>query len=40
MDKSNEAALRALLAAAAPWSRRRPVAIACYAVGWEWEWEA
>jgi ankyrin repeat protein len=31
------AALRVLLASAAPWSRRRPVAIACYAVGWEWE---
>jgi ankyrin repeat protein len=39
-DKSNAAALRALFAAAAPWSRRRPVAIACYAVGWEWEQEA
>jgi ankyrin repeat protein len=34
-DKSNEAALRALLGAAAPWSRRRPVAVGCYAVGWE-----
>jgi hypothetical protein len=37
-SKSNEAPLRSLLAAAAPWSRRRPVAIACY--GGEWEWEA
>jgi ankyrin repeat protein len=36
-DKSNEAALRALFASAAPWSRRRPVAIGCYAVEWEWE---
>jgi uncharacterized protein len=34
-DKSNEAALRALLTFAAPWSRRRPVAVACYAVEWE-----
>jgi hypothetical protein len=36
-DKTTEPALRALLAAAAPWSRRRPVAIACYGVEWEWE---
>jgi hypothetical protein len=36
-DKSNERALRALFASAAPWCRRRPVAIACYAVEWEWE---
>jgi hypothetical protein len=35
--KSNEPALRALFACAAPWSRRRPVAIACYGVEWEWE---
>jgi hypothetical protein len=34
---SNAAALRALFASAAPWSRRRPVAIACYADAWEWE---
>jgi uncharacterized protein len=38
-DKSNEATLRTLLTSAAPWSRRCPVAVACYAVGWEWEWE-
>jgi ankyrin repeat protein len=36
-DKSKLPALRALLASAAPWSRRRPVAIACYGVEWEWE---
>jgi uncharacterized protein len=36
-NKHNKAALRALLAAAAPWSRRRPLAIACYADAWEWE---
>jgi ankyrin repeat protein len=30
-------ALRALFASAAPWSRRRPVALACYGVEWEWE---
>jgi hypothetical protein len=40
VDRSNESALRALLAAAAPWSRRRPVAISCYADVWEWEEEA
>jgi hypothetical protein len=34
---SNAAALRALLASAAPWSRRRPVAISCYGVEWDWE---
>jgi hypothetical protein len=39
-DKSNEPALCALLAAATPWSRRRPVAIACYGDVWGWEWEA
>jgi hypothetical protein len=38
-DKSNPAALRALLTAAAPWSRRRPVALACYADVWEEEWD-
>jgi ankyrin repeat protein len=36
-DKVNDAALSALLASAASWSRRRPLAVACYAVGWEWE---
>jgi ankyrin repeat protein len=36
-DKSNEAALTALLTSAAPWSRRRPVALACYGDAWEWE---
>jgi uncharacterized protein len=36
-SKSNEAALREVLTAAAPWSRRRPVAVACYADVWEWE---
>jgi hypothetical protein len=35
--QSTEAALRALFASAAPWSRRRPVAVACYGVGWEVE---
>jgi uncharacterized protein len=34
---TSAAALTALLAAAAPWSRRRPVAVSCYAVDWEWE---
>jgi hypothetical protein len=29
--------LRALLTAAAPWSRRRAVAVACYGAEWEWE---
>jgi hypothetical protein len=37
IDKSKMPALQALLAAAAPWSRRRPVALACYGVEWEWE---
>jgi ankyrin repeat protein len=37
MDKFDEAALRTLLTSAASWSRRRPVAIACYADVWEWE---
>jgi hypothetical protein len=37
VDKSDEAALAALLASAEPWSRRRPVAIACYGVECEWE---
>jgi ankyrin repeat protein len=36
-EKSNKPALTALLASAAPWSRRRPVALACYADVWEWE---
>jgi ankyrin repeat protein len=36
-DKSNEPALRALFASSAPWSRRRPVAIACYGAEWERE---
>jgi ankyrin repeat protein len=36
-DEAGKAALRSLFASAAPWSRRRPVALACYAVGWEWE---
>jgi ankyrin repeat protein len=36
-DKSAVPAFRALFASAAPWSRRRPVAVACYAVEWEWE---
>jgi ankyrin repeat protein len=35
-DEANEPALRALLASAVPWSRRRPVAISCYGVEWEW----
>jgi ankyrin repeat protein len=39
-DKTDESALRSLIAAAAPWSRRRPVAIACHADVWEWEVEA
>jgi hypothetical protein len=39
-DMSSEPVLRALLAAATPWSRRRPVAVACYGLAWEWEWEA
>jgi hypothetical protein len=36
-DEQDEetAPLRALFTSAAPWSRRRPVAIACYAVEWE-----
>jgi hypothetical protein len=36
-DEATKAALRALFASAAPWSRRRPVALACYGVEWEWE---
>jgi ankyrin repeat protein len=36
-DKSSEPALLALFASAAPWSRRWPVAIACYGDAWEWE---
>jgi uncharacterized protein len=36
-NKPNERAISALFASAAPWSRRRPVAISCYAVEWEWE---
>jgi ankyrin repeat protein len=32
-----KAAIRALFASTAPWSRRRPVALACYAVELEWE---
>jgi ankyrin repeat protein len=35
--RSNADAVRAQLACAAPWSRRRPVALACYGVEWEWE---
>jgi uncharacterized protein len=35
--KAAMTALRAVLAAATPWSRRRPVALACYGVEWEWE---
>jgi ankyrin repeat protein len=35
-DEAIKAALRALLASAEPWSRRRPVALACYGVDWEW----
>jgi hypothetical protein len=34
-DKSDAAAIRALLTFAAPWSRRRPAAIACYGDVWE-----
>ena len=33
-DKSNEAPLRSLLLAAEPWSRRRPIAVACYSGTW------
>jgi ankyrin repeat protein len=36
-DKTNETALRELLAAAAPWSRRGHVAAACYGGVWQWE---
>jgi ankyrin repeat protein len=36
-DMSARPAVRALFASAAPWSRRRPVAVACYGVEWEWE---
>jgi ankyrin repeat protein len=36
-SETTSAAIRALLASAAPWSRRRPAAVACYVVGWEWE---
>jgi uncharacterized protein len=39
-DMSNAPALRTLFTSAAPWSRRRTVAIACYADVWEWEEEA
>jgi hypothetical protein len=35
--RSNKPAIRAILSSAAPWSRRRPVAIACYGDAWEWE---
>jgi ankyrin repeat protein len=34
-NKSEGAALRTLLTSVATWSRRRPVAIACYGVRWE-----
>jgi ankyrin repeat protein len=34
---AEKAAVAALLATAAPWSRRRPVAVACYGVEWEFE---
>jgi ankyrin repeat protein len=37
-NKSAVSNLRALFASAAAWSRRRPVALACY--GMEWDWEA
>jgi hypothetical protein len=36
-DEDRKAALAALLASAEPWSRRRPVAVACYGDEWEWE---
>jgi ankyrin repeat protein len=36
-DAATKSSLRALLTSAAPWSRRRPVALACYGVDWEWE---
>jgi hypothetical protein len=36
-SESTRAAICALFASAAPWCRRRPAAIACYAGGWEWE---
>jgi ankyrin repeat protein len=36
-DEALEAAVTGLLVAAAPWSRRRPVAVACYGMDWEWE---
>jgi hypothetical protein len=35
-DKPKMPALRALFASAEPWSRRRPVTVACYGVEWEW----
>jgi cytochrome c len=36
-DETTKAAVTALLASAAPWSRRRPIALGCYGVEWEWE---
>jgi hypothetical protein len=36
-DRPTKPALAALLAAVAPWSRRRLVAVACYGSAWEWE---
>jgi uncharacterized protein len=35
-DTSVAASLRALIASTAPWSRRRPVTVACYADVWDW----
>jgi ankyrin repeat protein len=37
VEQTNAPALRTLFRSAAPWSRRRPVALACYADVWEWE---
>jgi hypothetical protein len=37
-NEPNAAALRALIASTAPWSRRRPLAVACYADVWDWLW--
>jgi hypothetical protein len=36
-DETNEPALAAPLAAAAPWSRRLPVTVACCSGVWDWE---
>jgi ankyrin repeat protein len=36
-SETTRAAIHTLLASAPPWSRRRPVAVACYSVEWEWE---